>query len=144
MKSTIYIASLSDIESIILINTLIDPSNDYAHPRKFLEEQISSKRVLLITLWREIIGYLLYQILWGNTPFLAIINISPTYQRQWHGTHLIQSMEIKLKTEGFLSYISSTERINTFSQWFQTSQSLVEIGSLHMSHGEEIFYRKNL
>ena len=134
----------TDIESIIAVNKKFSPDHEYDHPRSFIKESIEHKRILVSKKNDQITGYLLYQILWGNTPFLALIKILPDFQAQGLGSDLIKNFEIKIKADGFKKYISSTEKSNKAAQAFHMKNNFKNIGHLNMIYGEELFYSKKI
>ncbi len=117
---------------------------DYENPENFIEECIEKDTVIVAEIDNKIIGFLLYQKLWGHTPFLALVNISEDYQRKGVWKWLVQFFEEKLLVEWYGSYVSSTELNNRKAQKFQNKLWLSSIGELDMSHWIEVFYIKNI
>lgn len=76
----ILVATLKHLKDCVAINT--EFQNEYSHPHWFLQESIDHKRVLGAEKDEKIVGYLLYQILWGNTPFLALIKVTRSFQKK--------------------------------------------------------------
>ncbi|MCI5064120.1 GNAT family N-acetyltransferase [bacterium] len=117
---------------------------NWGNPDSFFEEELAAGRVAIAYLDNEPIGYLVFQVIWGNTPFLALIRVSPSSQRSGVGTLLIQHFETRLQGHGFDSFVTSSERVNPNTKEFFPKLGLKPIGALEMKHGEELFYIKYL
>ncbi len=130
---------LSEIEAI---NEIID----YGNPESFMKEEIAAGRVIVAVdgAEDEVIGYGLYQVIWGNNPFLALVKVKPPHQRQKIGTNLVSEIEKKLKKEGFKKLLSSCELDNRVSVDFQKSLGFEPGGSIEMVHGWERFFIKDI
>lgn len=128
------------LREILQINKVYD----YGNPDIFIQESISRWEVLIATTWENVVGFLLYQYIWGNTLFLALVKVLPDYQWQWIGGELISSFEESGKQRGDKKYLSSTEEINTPSQEFHKKLWFKEIGTLDMPHGREVFFIKEI
>ncbi len=61
-----------------------------SHPKLFFEESLRYQRLLLTRSDEAPIGYLVYQVLWGNTAFLSLLNLLPAYQRRGIGTSMVK------------------------------------------------------
>ncbi len=133
-------ASEHDLDGIMTICSIYG----YNNPPDFHLQQISHWEILVAVEGLDILWYLLYQIIWWNTPFLALLQIHPDYKQQGLGTELLAAFEKKLFGLGFTSYISSTEPSNTWSLIFHEKKWCKDIGTLDMSHGKEVFFRKEI
>lgn len=137
----ILVATSKHLKDCVAINT--EFQNEYSHPHWFLQESIEHKRVLGAEKDEKIVGYLLYQILWGNTPFLALIKVTRAFQKKGIGESLEKALLEKLKTEGYHKIISSTETINNAGRLFHEKNHFIPLGELKMIYGNEIFYEKD-
>ena len=108
------------LQEIITLNKI----DDYGNPDSFIEECILSERVEVVLKDKKVVAFSLYQIIWGNTVFLALVKVHPDYQWNWIGTSLVKSFEDKMRSEWHTSYLSSTEKINILSQNFTISCDL--------------------
>ncbi len=138
----ISLASEADANELLAINSLF--TDPYEHPEEFVAENLIAKRILVAKVDNRIVGYLLYQMLWGNTPFLALIKIIPELQSHGFGSALLAEFEATLRKQKFEKYISSTETINDMGQKFHERSGFKLIGELQMIYGEESFYVKEL
>lgn len=92
----------------------------------------------------KIIGFLLYQELWWNTPFLALVKIKKEYQRNWAWLELINAFETKIQEEWYDSYIGSTVSENIKSQGFLLKAGMNRIWKLNIEDWVEVFFSKDL
>lgn len=128
------------LEEILQINKVYD----YGNPNIFIEESILKWKVLIALVWDKVVGFLLYQYIWWNTLFLALVKVLPYYQWQWIGSELISSFEESGKQRGDKKYLSSTEEKNIQSQKFHQKLWFKKIGTLDMPHGREVFFIKEI
>lgn len=134
-------ADSADYELLKLVNQHFQEKN-YSHTDQFFEQGIEGGMVLVAYFENKPAGYLIYQVLWGNTPFVALLRIMPEFRGEGLGRKLIEISEQKLKGEGYEGFISSSETINDGGKAFHDKMGFVEIGKLQMIHGEEVFYKK--
>jgi len=133
-------ATLNHLDEVIHVNNFVD----YENPDSFMKESIQWGRVFVALEWEQVVGFLLYQVIWWNTLFIALIKIHPNFQQQGIGSKLIKFFGERMKQEGYTGYISSTGDDNPWSQIFHQKVWLSHIGTLEMSFGGEVFYRKDL
>ena len=50
---------------------------------------------------KKAVGYGIYQLLWGNTPFLSLLKVIPDYQRHGIGPKILEKIEDRLKKQGY-------------------------------------------
>ena len=138
----IHIRTATDADWPVLekLNKVID----YNNPKTFMLESIEAQRVLVAEVDGSVVGYALWQILWGNTPVLSLAKVFPVHQQKGVGSTLITELEERIKTAGFTHYLSSTMQENSDGQAFHSKLGFNNIGVLSMEHGEEIFYKKHL
>ena len=132
----------SDLEPILKVNEFF--SNEYSHSEAFFKEGITSGRVLIARNGDRVVGYLIYEILWGNTPFLALLKIAPDFQGKGVGKKLLSTLEGKLRKDGYRALISSSEAVNQAGNEFHIKSGFQNIGTLEMIFGKEVFYKKEL
>lgn len=133
-------ANKLDLKNILVINKIFD----YWNPDTFIELSINLWQVYVCEIDDKIVWFLLYQILWWNTPFLSLIKIMNEYQWKWYWSKLLEELEIELNDIWYNSYICSTELVNNLSQKFITANNFKKIGALKMNHWEEFFYIKEI
>ena len=133
-------AIISDIENIILLNKL----DDYENPDLYIHEAILKWLVQLAVLNKIIVWFTLIELVWWNTPLLALIKIHPNFQRKWIGKRLILSSENILKEKWFNVYCSSTIRENNSARKFHDALRFKEVWILNLPHWQEIFYIKDI
>lgn len=132
----------ADLSSILEINTSFFSA--YNHDESFFREGIAAGHVLVARSSGSAVGYLIYQVWWGNTPFLALIRVLPEFRGKGLGKKLLTLCEEKLKKEGYEALISSSERSNAEGNAFHHKMGFEPIGMLQMIYGEENFYCKSL
>ena len=133
--------SLSDLNDLLSIEEVC---REWDNPDWFLKESLENGRALLAYKDGKPAGYLIYQVLWGNSPFCSLIKVVPEYRRMGLATDLINKFEKHLKDEGYDAYVMSTELINSDTKGFFPELDLTEIGILDMVHGKEVFYKKTI
>ncbi|MGE3770699.1 MAG: GNAT family N-acetyltransferase [Bdellovibrionales bacterium] len=127
------------VEDLLVIQPgLLAKHGDYAAAR------IRDGMAFLAKMDNKPIGFLIYGIIWGNTPFIEHIKIVPDAQRQGIGSKLLEAAKIDIKTKGFAKLLSSTEVINGLGLGFHAKHSFKDIGMLAMPHGDEKFYELSL
>ena len=136
----IRLATAHDWPTLEALNKIID----YSQPASFMHEHIKLGRVLVAENNGQVVGYALWQVLWGNTPLLALVKVFPEHQKQGAGSALITAFETVIKAQGFENYMSSTMANNSDGQAFHAKKGFSSIGTLNMHYGDEIFYRKDL
>jgi len=133
-------AEIQDLDRIIELNQIIN----YENPDDFMLNSISEGQVFVSIEDQKITGYLLYQLIWWNTPFIALIKIFPDFQKKWYGKALIDICEQEFKSKGLRYYYSSTGSENGWAQIFHEKLWFSGIWDLKMNFWDEIFYRKDL
>lgn len=121
-----------------------DPAYEWEHNPEYFEELLYFKRALVAYDEGNVVGYLLFQIIWGNTPFLSQVWIKDSYQGQGIGKEMVDQLEDRLIQEGYDSLTASNEQKNIGAIAFVGKIGFVEIGTLEMSHGPEVFSLKKL
>lgn len=127
------------------LNTITDdPDYEWPHSEDYFEELIHFKRALVAYDGDSPVGYLLFQVIWGNTPFLSQIWINDKYQGQGIGRVMFEQLEERLNDEGYDSLTTSNETKNSAGIGFVQKMGFKEIGTLQMAHGPEVFSLKKL
>lgn len=83
-----------------------------------MRESVEFGRVFVALSSQRVVGYILYQIIWGNTPFIALLKIHPDFQKQGLGSKLIDTFEREIRSLHFKGYTSSTGVENIGSKIF--------------------------
>ena len=133
-------AALPDLQDIVTINNIVD----YGQPDDFIKKCIIDETVFVYVHKWKIIAFLLYQNVWGNTILLALLKVHSDYYSQGIGTVLLEYFENILQAQWIDRYASSTMSDNIWAQRFHNKNNFIEIGTLDMHYGSEIFYRKDL
>lgn len=136
-------ATNNDLAAIEKINRMF-ADKVYSHSEDFFSEGIKGGRVLLACVGEQVVGYLIYQVIWGNTPFLALLRVLPEFRGQGVGSALLGALEEKLKKVGYSALISSSEKENPDGQSFHQKLGFENIGELEMIFGWEVFYKKRI
>ena len=135
----IQLAHIDDLKEIITLNKIVD----YHQPDEFMKESIQAWRIFVYKNQEKIIGFLLYQVLWGNTILLSLLKVHNDYYQQWIGTKLLHHFEEYLKQQEIKSFMSSTMPDNIWAQTFHEKKWFQYVWTLEMHYGNEIFYRKD-
>jgi len=116
----------------------------HPHPKSYYEEALRYDRLLLAYDDDMPVALLCFEVLWGNTPFFALVKVLNEYQRKGIGKSMIKLLEERLVQLGFTSYVTSSENVNEKTKRLFPDLGFVRIGELQMAHGGEIFYLKKL
>jgi len=137
---------IATIADRTVINRITEEFSDheYSHSASYFEESLLTQKIILATFDKKIVGYLIFHIIWGNTPYIELLRVSKKYQRKGIGAELLRELEKKLKADGYKVLISSSERINEIGNAFHQKLGFETIGQLDMIYGKEIFYKKKL
>jgi len=133
-------ADISELDEIIALNKIVD----YSQSDSFMKESVELWRVYVAVIEGEIVSFLLYQEVWGNTILLALLKVHSDFYSQWIGTKMIQFFEDVLRSRWVQTYTSSTMHDNPGAQRFHERNWFKDIWALDMHYGSEIFYRKDL
>lgn len=136
-------ANQSDLPSVYAINEFFS-DKEYSHTKSFFEEGIVAKRLAIAFCDSKPAGYVIYQVLWGNTPFVALLRVLSVFQGKGLGKMLMEMVEEKMRSEGYAALISSSEEVNDGGKAFHEKMGFERIGTLDMIFGEEIFFKKKL
>lgn len=117
---------------------------EWHHNLEYFDEVLRFKRALVAYDGESPVGYLLFQVIWGNTPFLSQIWLQDDYQGQGLGKKMVSLLEERLRTEGYDSLTTSNEKKNNDGIAFCKKMGFQEIGVLEMAHGPEVFSIKKL
>lgn len=135
-------ATPSDIGDVLRINEFF--SNAYSHREEFFREGLTAGRIIVADQNGTVVGYLIYEVLWGNTPFLALVKVAPESRGQGVGKKLLGALEEKLQKENFAALVSSSEEVNQSGNEYHQKMGFKNIGTVEMIYGKEVFYRKDL
>lgn len=115
------------------------------HPLSYVKSRIDDGKVFVAeTTDGNVAGFLIYNIWWGNCPFIELIKIKELYQRQGVGLELLNTAKQELKSMGFKTLISSTEVKNPLGLGFHDKANFKKLNSLNLPSGEEQFYTMDL
>ena len=121
-----------------------NPKYEWPHNFEYFEELIHLKRALVAHAEGRPVGYLLFQVLWGNTPFLSQIWIDESQQGKGVGKQMVSMLEERLKNEKYDTLTTSNEVSNGAGVGFVSKIGFKTIGTLEMDHGPEVFSLKKL
>jgi len=115
------------------------------HPHSYIESRLRDEMLFIVQSDdNKIIGCLIYDIWWGNTPFIEYVNVLEQHQRKGTGLALLNAAKQDLKSKGFDQAISSTELSNPLGLGFHDKAGFKKLESLNFPHGEEQFYIMDL
>ena len=112
------------------------------HPTSYINARLRDKMAFVAKEENKAIGFLIYNIWWGNCPFIELIKIKESHQRQEIGHHLLETAIDELKSKNYKELISSSEVVNDMGNNFHRKWGFKKINSLNLLHGEEQFYKK--
>ncbi len=138
------LADESDMVGIRKIVEELDDDREYSHPLSYFDKCLNSGHLLVADQDDEIVGFLAYHIVWGNTPFIELVQVPSAYQKKGIGTLLLATLEGILKSQGYPTLLSSSEVVNDMGNSFHQKAGFVSIGILDMVYGKENFYSKQI
>lgn len=117
---------------------------DY-HPESYFDSRIRDKMIFIAKIEQDVVGFLIYTIIWGNTPMIELIKVKPEYQRQGIGKKLLRAAlkEISERVP-YKVVLSSSEVVNKNGNLFHEKMGFLPSSVVTMFHGEERFYTYNL
>lgn len=133
-------AKLEELGAIITLNKIVD----YWQPDNFIKESIELWRVFVAIIEWDIVAFLLYQNIWGNTILLALLKVHSDFYSQGIGSNMLKYFESMLLGKWVTTYMSSTMLDNPRAQNFHIKNDFTDIWVLDMHYGKERFYKKNL
>jgi GNAT superfamily N-acetyltransferase len=115
------------------------------HPQSFFESRLNDDMAFIAKTDEQPVGFLLYSILWGNTPLIELIKVKPEFQRNGIGKSLMAAAVQDIKNRiPYEVIISSSETANDMGNLFHKHMGFEPAHSITMYHGEENFYRIQL
>lgn len=110
----------------------------------YIEARLRDERVFLAKNGDNPLGFLIYDIWWGNCPFIELIKVKADDQRSGIGKSLLNEAITEIKAQSFKNLISSSEVINDMGLNFHKSFGFRDLGILDLPHGKEKFFKINL
>ncbi len=118
--------------------------HEYSHKPKYFTDAIETNNILIALHDKTVVGYLSFHVIWGNTPFIELLRVVASHQKQGIGALLLSEFEKNMRSEDYDEIVSSSEKINEIGNSFHKKQGFHSIGELDMVYGKEIFYLKSL
>lgn len=138
------LADEPDMAGIRKIVEELDDDHEYSHPPSYFDNCLNTGHLMVADEGGEIVGYLAYHIVWGNTPFIELVQVPSAHQKKGIGTLLVTALEGILKSQGYSTLLSSSEVVNDMGNGFHQKAGFVSVGILDMVYGKENFYRKEI
>jgi len=91
--------------------------------------KITDKEVIIAKDQNKIVGFLKFQYLWDDQPFMSLLKVNEKYQRKGIGTKLVKFWEKEMKKKKFDSVITSTQE-DEEGQHFYRKLGYTDIGEL--------------
>ncbi len=144
MDIKIRLAEEKDLDFIKEINQSNQKSVSYENPEWFFKEKIRTNKVITAEKDNKCLGYLVFHILWGNSPFIALVKVKKEEQGQGIGKKLMNFAFEHFKKQGYDFVLSSSEEKNIGGRNFHKKIGFAEAGSFDGVEESEIFFKKNL
>ncbi|NQZ14940.1 MAG: GNAT family N-acetyltransferase [Alphaproteobacteria bacterium] len=132
--------TITRAESRDEIDAVFNGDAPHYHPDEFWDTRINEKRVFIAKNDNDNIGLLSYTIWWGNCPFLELVHIQDSFQRQGIARKLLKEAALDIKSKTFEKLVSSCEIFNNDSLLFHKALGFKKLKSLDLPHGEEQFF----
>ena len=118
--------------------------NDHHIGSDIMEKKILSKQILVITLNKEVVGWLRFSLFWDMIPFINLLFVNKEYRQINLGKKLVQSWEEQMKKEAYKMVMTSSQA-NENAQHFFRKYGYKDAGSLLLPNEPmEIIFIKNL
>lgn len=109
-----------------------------------LKNCINNKRVLVIFNDDIFLGWLRFNLFWGNTPFMDMLYILEEYRGKGYGSRLVKFWENEMLNNEYTYVLTSTQS-NEQAQFFYRKNGYVDCGALLLPNEPlEIILLKNL
>ncbi len=131
-------AHSDDIEGLKLFSNSMDNVNYISH-------KIEKREIVCAKDAGAIVGCLRLEWLWNSFPFVTMVEVIPSYQRQGIGTALMHFMLIELSHKTIL--LSSTREDNPNSIAWHTKMGFQRCGIWEGTHKDgcnELFFKKEV
>jgi ribosomal protein S18 acetylase RimI-like enzyme len=138
----IQIAQKKQLTDLLQIEAEISKITPWS--KSFFTESIENQRTLVAIKDDQVIGYLIYQLMWGSVIFLSLLRVPKAHQRQGVGKKLLAYFIQKIKKEGCKRILSSTDVTNNMGNSFHQKYGFQKIGKMNFKDFEEVFYRLDL
>ena len=118
-----------------------DPHISY----RTLRESIDNKRVYILELNYNIIGWIRYNLFWDNTPFLNMLYILEEYRKQGLGAFMLEYWENQMQIQGYETLMTST-LVHEDAIHFYLKNGYQVVGGFHptMEEYEVILKKENV
>ncbi len=109
-----------------------------------LENIINAKKILIMFNNNSFIGWLRFNLLWDNIPFMNMLYFLKNYRRKGYGTQLVHFWEKEMLKNKYKIVLTSTLS-NEQAQFFYRKNGYIDCGSLLLPNEPlEIILLKNL
>lgn len=79
-------------------------------PKEWMwQQKTAAREVIVLELDNKIVGLARYDVLWTTVPFLGLIEIEESYQKQGHSRALLTFLIEHLKAQGYVALLSSSQ-----------------------------------
>ncbi|MDE6661164.1 MAG: GNAT family N-acetyltransferase [Anaeroplasmataceae bacterium] len=117
-----------------------DPHISY----RALRESIENKRVYILEMNYNIIGWIRYNLFWDNTPFLNMLYILEEYRRQGLGAFMLEYWENQMQVQGYETVMTST-LVHEDAIHFYLKNGYQVVGGFHPTMEEyEVILKKEI
>lgn len=118
------------------------------HDKHISKEELGNsvrlKRVLVLFVGEEFVGWLRYNLFWDNTPFMNMLYILDNLRGKGYGKELVTFWENEMRQKGYDRVLTSTLS-NEQAQIFYRKLGYTDIGSLLLPNEPlEIIFLKNI
>ena len=121
-------------------------SQDFAIKKpEIMFRKIAQHEVMIAEAGDKPVGYLRMEYLWSKIPYMGVIEVALSHQRQGIGKALLQFLEDKVCAEGCEFLITSAESIEPEAQAWHRQMGFVECGvvsGLNPKNVDELFFKK--
>lgn len=126
------------------IHEFFDQNIPDKHPEYFWDSRLSNKSVFMAYDNQTPCGFLVINLIWGNTPFIELLKIKDDHQKIGIGKKLVGEATRIVKGWGFEQIVSSSESSNKDGITFHEKCGFTKLNSLDLPHGEEQFFIMNI
>ena len=111
--------------------------------RQYYNSRIQEELVFKALVNGEEAGYIIYTIIWGNTPYLEHVEVKDSMRGKGIAQTLVKRVlnDIKTREIPYQYLLSSAEVTNNVSDEFHKKFGFKTLNTLDMLHSEEQFYQ---
>ncbi len=136
--------SIKKAASLEQIEQVFEDDKPNKHKINFINSRLQSEHAFIALDGKNPVGFLLYDIWWGDTPFIDLLKVKKDYLRHGIGSTLIKKSTGIIKSMGFEKLISSSQVNNNMGKSFHLKMGFSKLNILDLPMGKEQYFSLDL